>query len=80
MSDKITREVEITGQVRFLNLDEEIWAEAIENHKKQNRDQMVEKIINNFTVAGYCIQTEAERLVEYYFKLTNSDIYRMMRL
>jgi len=80
MSDKITREVEITGQVRFLNLDEEIWVEAIENHKKQNRDQMVEKIINNFTAAGYCIQTEAERLVEYYFKLTNSDIYRMMRL
>ena len=67
-SDKVTKEVKITDNVDFLNLDRtslEDWANTILNYREYERKDMKEKIVE----AGYSIEEEAKKLEEIYQKI-----------
>lgn len=69
VSDAITREADITNNLSFHSLKTPIseWVQSIENiNCKHNREQRSIDAIKAITKAGYNIQTEAEKLVEYY--------------
>ena len=63
ISENVTREVRITDLVRFLPLEEALWAEEMANCKTNlHRDRQDEKIAG----AGYDIRVAAKRLEELY--------------
>lgn len=71
ITDTITREVNITNNVRYvgLNDDPKIWAKTILEAKKQTRTNRLKDLQD----AGYDIRLEAKRMQELYLKLY-SDI------
>lgn len=69
VSDTITKEADKTGNLRFISLNASIseWVQAIENSNcKQDREQRSKKAVDDIAKAGYSIQTEANKLVEFY--------------
>ena len=64
VSDVITREVDVTGNVRFVSLKKPamVWAEEILENAHYNRKDMT-KIVK---LAGYDIADSAGRLQKYY--------------
>lgn len=69
VSDTITKEADKTGNLRFISLNAPIseWVQAIENcNCKQDREQRSKKAVDDIAKAGYSIQTEANKLVEFY--------------
>ena len=69
VSDTITKEADKTGNLRFISLNASIseWVQAIENcNCKQDREQRSKKAVDDIAKAGYSIQTEANKLVEFY--------------
>ena len=72
VSDTITEEVDKTGNLCFVSLQAPIsdWVHTIENsHCMQNREQRSKDAIVAIEKAGYSIQREAKKLVEYYKKI-----------
>lgn len=72
VSDTITSEADKTGNLRFLSLQTPIsdWVHTIENsHCMQDREQRSKDAIVAIEKAGYSIQREAKKLVEYYKKI-----------
>lgn len=68
MSDVITKEVKITDNVEYLNLENdslEDWAEKIIKNKNYERKNMRQAIID----AGYSINEEAQKLEKLYIKM-----------
>lgn len=69
VSDTITKEADKTGNLRFISLNAPIseWVQTIENcNCKQNREQRSKKAVDDIAKAGYSIQTEAKKLVDFY--------------
>lgn len=69
VSNMITKEADKTGNLRFISLNAPIseWVQAIENcNCKQDREQRSKKAVDDIAKAGYSIQTEANKLVEFY--------------
>lgn len=70
ISDTITQEVDKTGNINFIPLEipAKRWAKTIEDTYKQNfdRGQYSSDAISNIAKAGYSIQTESKKLLEYY--------------
>ena len=64
LSDGITKETDMTGNVKFLSLDEshEAWADAIASYKDFKRRDTADAIIE----AGYDISTTVEFLTDFY--------------
>ena len=68
LSDTITKEVAITDNVKFLNLNSDSlkkWVDEIINASDYNRKNMKQDIIN----AGYSIRDEAKKLQEIYLEM-----------
>lgn len=69
VSDMITKEADKTGNLCFISLNAPIseWVQAIESSNcKQGREQRSKEAACAIKKAGYCIQTEAKKLVEFY--------------
>lgn len=69
VSDTITKEADKTGNLRFISLNAPIseWGQTVENSNcKQGREQRSKKAVDDIAKAGYSIQTEANKLVEFY--------------
>ena len=67
-SDTVTREMDISGNVKFISLKEkpEIWAKTILSlflDKKSNRNV---DYFTKITEAGFNIQVESTRIIELY--------------
>lgn len=72
VSDTITAEADKTGNLRFLSLQAPIldWVHTVEkSHCMQNRELRSKDAIVAIEKAGYSIQREAKKLVEYYKKI-----------
>lgn len=72
VSDTITAYADKTGNLRFLSLQAPIldWVHTVENsHCMQNRELRSKDAIVAIEKAGYSIQREAKKLVEYYKKI-----------
>lgn len=71
-SDKVTREVQITDNAKFLSLEESIlnWANEILNNQNYIRKNMKEEVIKS----GYSIEVEAKKLEKRYMELVNGGI------
>lgn len=69
LSDGITKETDMTGNVKFLSLDEshEAWADAIASYKDFKRRDTADAIIK----AGYDISTTVEFLTDFYLSHAN---------
>lgn len=69
VSDTITAEADKTGNLNFLSLHAPIsdWVHAIENcNCMQEREQCSKDAVVAIANAGFSIQAEAQKLVEYY--------------
>ena len=69
VSDTITTEADKTGNLSFLSLHAPIsdWVHAIESSNcMHNREQRSKDAVIAIENAGYSIQAEAKKLVEYY--------------
>lgn len=69
VSDTITTEADKTGNLSFLSLHDPIsdWVHAIESSNcMHNREQRSKDAVIAIENAGYSIQAEAKKLVEYY--------------
>lgn len=66
ISDRIPKEVDITGTVTFLPLEESPrrWAEELLRHKQEPKADNRQKIVD----AGYDIRSTAEFLQDFYLK------------
>lgn len=68
-SASVTREVDITGLCKFLNIDSsQKWIDELKKNKGNTRSNTRECIIK----AGYDIKTTAKWIEDYYLKLNNS--------
>ena len=72
LSDTITKEVDITGNVEFMSLKKspKEWAEKIVLMLPYERKNTQQKIID----AGYDIKSTAEWLTDFYLKLAEKDL------
>ena len=63
-SNNITKEVDITGNCEFLELNEEIWVSKIQElrNKKEERKNLENKILE----AGYDINSTIQKLERIY--------------
>lgn len=68
MSTEVPREVDVTGNVDFLPLDQDIWVKKILTVDYKKRDQNAVKKIQS---AGYDIKNAAIELQEWYIKQYN---------
>mgnify|MGYP000804200963 FL=1 len=74
VSDSITKEVDITGNVDFLSLNDNVenWASTIiKEQKKNNRDKDSDIAIKKIVKKGYDIASESEKLLDFYIKICN---------
>lgn len=71
LSDTITKEVDITGNVEFMSLEKspKEWAEKIVSMFPYERKNTQQKIID----AGYDIKSTAEWLTDFYIKLAEKN-------
>lgn len=69
VSDSISREVNITGEIQFLSLNDsaDVWAKKLYELKKTEKTDNRQKIID----AGYDIFTTAKMLSDFYLKKYN---------
>lgn len=70
VSDKISREVEVTNLIKFISLDAspKEWANLINGIKPINRSKIRESIYKQIVNAGYSINDNARRVKELYIK------------
>lgn len=70
LSDTITKEVDITGNVEFMSLEKspKEWAEKIVSMLPYERKNTQQKIID----AGYDIKSTAEWLTDFYLKISEN--------
>ena len=72
MSNRVTKEVDITGNVIYLDLKKnslDEWADTILNNASYDRKNMKNIIVD----AGYSIKTEAKKLQEIYEKMGEEE-------
>ena len=71
LSDTVTKEVDITGNVEFMSLEKspKEWAEKIVSMLPYERKNTQQKIID----AGYDIKSTAEWLTDFYIKLAEKN-------
>lgn len=71
LSDTITKEVDITGNVEFMSLEKspKEWAEKIVSMLPYERKNTQQKIID----AGYDIKSTAEWFTDFYIKLAEKN-------
>ena len=67
VSDTITKEVQLTPNIKYMSLEEDIynWAAEIITSSIEEREKQNKYIVKN----GYCIKTEAQKISSYYKKL-----------
>ena len=72
LSDTVTKEVDITGNVEFMSLEKspKEWAEKIVSMLPYERKNTQQKIID----AGYDIKSTAEWLTDFYIKLAEKNL------
>lgn len=64
-SDRVPKDVDITGKIRFCALDKKMWTkEVLENMHKYNRENMASVIRNS----GYDIQTQIKIIEKAYLQ------------
>lgn len=70
LSDTVTKEVDITGNVEFMSLEKspKEWAEKIVSMLPYERKNTQQKIVD----AGYDIKSTAEWLTDFYLKLAEN--------
>ena len=70
LSDTVTKEVDITGNVEFMSLEKspKEWAEKIVSMLPYERKNTQQKIIDT----GYDIKSTAEWLTDFYLKLAEN--------
>lgn len=71
VSNNITREVNISGNLHFVydTTDTEFWVKAVSNfhiHNNRNRAMISDLAINAIKVSGYDIESEVTKLHDYY--------------
>jgi hypothetical protein len=78
VSEKITDEVDKTGNLIFLPIDQgaDCWVQAIKKHdfcveRESESEIAVSKIIKN----GYSIHSEVKNLINYYKEVSNQTKY-----
>lgn len=71
LSDTISNEVDITGNVEFMSLEAspQKWAEKLASMLPYERKNMQQQIINN----GYDIKSTARCLTDFYLKLSEGN-------
>ena len=71
VSQNVTKECAITPLVQFESVHEkpEIWAKDVENLNYPDREKDKQMILKEIKMAGYDIETGAEKLRELYMKL-----------
>lgn len=68
-SDAVTRECELSKNITYLELDEELWvASILENSRSFDRDKMSAQNIQNIKDSGYDIEKSVGRLKGLYKK------------
>ena len=69
VSDAIPKEVDKTGSIIFLSLNNSavMWANMVLKFKVDSRNDISKKNIEIIKEAGYCIQSEAKRLEDFYW-------------
>ena len=67
VSDRVPREADVTGNVDFLPLEVDVWADCLASKMKQGvaRDADAVKRVRN---AGYDIKIASKELEEWYLK------------
>ena len=68
VSDAITTEVNMTGLIKFISLEESplFWAEIIHNDEKIDRDGLTTSVIEKIIRSGYSIVDNARELKRMY--------------
>lgn len=78
ISDKITKDVQLTRLVQFASIEEEPkkWVEIIENIKIEDREQSKKEILEQIKEKGFDIKENAKELEKLYYKLVEKNIKR----
>lgn len=63
VSDQVTRETDIIGDMKFLPLKEDIWAEAI---LQVTNDYARENVQGKFDQVGYSMEASCKKLIDLY--------------
>lgn len=81
VSDKITKEVELTGLIQFQSIEDkpEVWANAIRNVKIEDREKNKVKIIQEIRDKGFDIKENAKKLEDIYIRLYK-EAYEKLKL
>lgn len=68
ISDNITKEVNLTGLVKFVSLNDDFkkWVGEIENCDVKNRQETSKRAIQNIQENGYDTKSASNELVKYY--------------
>lgn len=72
VSENVTKEVNITGAVEYLPLDEEKWVDTLTKVQHYNRDEEVSICLKN---KGYDIVANVKNLEEIYLKQLDRGVY-----
>lgn len=75
LSDTITDECIVTKDVKKIAIDEHpiVWAEAIVNTKRKDREQTKENVKREMQLAGYDIMYDAKKLKSLYQKFIDGE-------
>ncbi|MGZ1177173.1 hypothetical protein ACXO4P_09195 [Lactobacillus delbrueckii subsp. bulgaricus] len=66
LSDKISRESNLTGKLEFVSLDSKTWVEAIEKEDLPSRDDESDDNIKRLAAKGYDAVKNADDLYNLY--------------
>lgn len=69
VSDVVTRDCNLTGLLRYMPLDADVWAEAMAEARVQDRAKISAESAEKVARKGYDIATEAARLKARYAQL-----------
>ena len=74
MSDSVTKECKITSLVEFKSIEKEpeVWANDVRNLALQERNDNKNIIFNEIKIAGYDIESGAEKLRQMYIALSEN--------
>lgn len=68
VSDRITKEVDMTGLLRYLPLEQEAWTEAVKAAAASERQEASRQAVEKIRAAGYDVRDEAAKLKLFYRK------------
>ena len=72
-SENITRQADVTGQIRFLPLDRAVWAAALSEKPPENRAQRSARAVERIRQAGYDMESCAREMENFYRESTGKQ-------